>query len=66
MSKCVESDEDWRQDGPLGKVTCSSSLCEKDLHCFKRKRPGDRSYRNGTCVSCNLDLIDWERLIRET
>jgi len=62
MSKCIESEEDWRQDGPIGKVMCSSSRCDLDLHCFRRKRPRSQSYRNGTCVSCNVDLIDWERL----
>ena len=55
---------DWQEDRPLGKVTCSSYDCERDLHTFRTKRPADRSYRNGRCVACNVELIDWERLDR--
>ncbi|MDP2857266.1 MAG: DUF4186 family protein [Bacillota bacterium] len=47
---------------PLGKLTCSSHACERDLHCFLRRRPRDKSYRNGRCVACDVDLIDWERI----
>lgn len=53
---------DWQEVRPLGKVGCSSHDCERDLHCFRQKRPADKSYRNGRCVSCNVDLIEWERL----
>ena len=26
--------------------------------------PADGSYRNGRCVACNVDLVDWDRLDR--
>ena len=55
---------DWQETKPLGKVTCSSYDCERDLHCFRRKSPRNKSYRNGRCVACNVSLIDWERLDR--
>ena len=53
---------DWQEMRSLGKVSCSSYDCEQDLHCFRSKRPTDGSYRNGRCVACDVDLIDWERL----
>lgn len=53
---------DWQQAKPLGEITCSSHDCEQDLHCFRRKMPSDDSYRNGRCVACDIDLIDWDRL----
>src|SRR5687768_15492290 len=55
---------DWQETKPLGTVTCSSHECEQDLHCFRRKSPRDKSYRNERCVACNVNLIDWERLDR--
>ena len=52
----------WNKQKPLGKVTCSSYDCERDLHSFRRRRPGGRSYRNEQCVACGAQLIDWGRL----
>ena len=52
----------WQEVPSLGKVTCSAHDCERDLHCFRSKRPIDRSYRNGRCVACGIDLIDWDRV----
>ena len=31
--------EDWRDEQPLPKITCTSSDCENDLHSFLRMRP---------------------------
>lgn len=53
---------EWQKIKPLGKITCSSYACERDLHCFIRRRPRNSSYRNGRCIACNVDLIDWQRL----
>lgn len=56
------TDMDWNKEKPLGKVTCSSYDCERDLHSFRRRRPGTESYRNERCVACGAQLIDWGRL----
>ena len=47
---------------PLAKVTCSSYDCERDLHCFRRRRPGKQSYRSEVCVACGAQLVEWQRL----
>ena len=53
----------WQEVKPLGKMTCSSHDCERDLHCFRTQRPKKgESYRNGHCFACNADFIDWNRL----
>ena len=57
-------DTSWQEEKPLPKVTCSSYDCERDLHCFLRARPRAQSYRNGKCVACGAELIDWQRLDR--
>jgi hypothetical protein len=62
------TDEDWRTQEPLKeKIGCSSTRCDKGLHCFRRqfkkqRRLPSQTYRNGTCYKCGADLIDWERL----
>ncbi len=45
---------------PLG-VTCTSSDCANELHCFKKSRSMSESER-GHCRSCGADLIDWQRV----
>ena len=57
-----DANGDWNNEEPLGKVTCSSYDCERDLHSFRRRRPGNESYRNEQCAACGARLIDWERL----
>jgi len=58
----VEILEDWEEMKPLGLITCSSYDCENDLHCFRSKKPKYQSYRNGRCVACDVELIDWDRI----
>ena len=58
----VQRKPDWQEVKPLGEVTCSSHDCEHDLHCFRRQRPINQSYRNGHCFACGVDLIDWNRI----
>ena len=53
---------DWNNEEPLAKVTCSSYDCERDLHSFRRRRPGNQSYRSKECVACGAQLVDWDRL----
>ena len=45
-----------------GKITCTSTNCKSDLHCFKfhsRKMPPEK---RGTCRECGADLVDWDRV----
>jgi hypothetical protein len=43
------------------KITCTSSDCANNLHCFKKSRKMAESER-GRCRSCGIDLIDWNRV----
>jgi hypothetical protein len=58
-----EADDLAALDAPLTpiKVTCTSTDCENDLHCFKPK-PRGAKHPEGTCRECGADLIDWERV----
>jgi hypothetical protein len=44
------------------KITCTSSACEADLHCFKATRKLVKENKTGACRSCGVELIDWQRL----
>ncbi len=57
--------DDAELDTPMPrlKVTCTSVDCEKNLHCFLKKR-GMPEELHGTCRACNADLINWERVHR--
>lgn len=43
------------------KVTCTSSDCENELHCFKKSRQMSEVER-GNCRSCGIDIVDWKRV----
>ncbi len=58
----IQKKPDWQEVKPLGQIRCSSHDCENDLHCFRTQRPRNRSYRNGRCIACGVDLIDWNRI----
>jgi len=46
-------------------ISCTSTDCEKGLHCFKAtKRMVDRN-QGGTCRECGADLVDWKRVHRK-
>lgn len=62
MNKDEKFTADWLEDEPLGKITCTSTDCEHDLHCFQRKRPKNETYRNVVCIGCGANLINWDRL----
>lgn len=59
---------DWKMVKPLLKkrITCLSHECKMDLHCFKRDRRKkinrNKTYRNGDCVGCGVNMIDWKRI----
>jgi len=56
--------EDWLAQEPLEeRITCSSTRCDRDLHCFRKIRPRlGQTYRNTVCYQCGADLINWDRL----
>ena len=47
---------------PPLKITCTSSDCEADLHCFKMTKKLARQNRTGTCRTCGAELVDWSRV----
>lgn len=61
--------KDWKRIEPLlkKKITCTSSKCELDMHCFRtnmRKKTNreNKTLRNGECVYCGVKLVDWKRI----
>lgn len=44
------------------KVTCTSSDCDNDLHCFKATRQMKKADEVGQCRSCGIELVDWDRI----
>ena len=60
----------WKKPPPpLKKMPhCGGSRCESGFHSFRtnmRKKSSKltkKTYRNGNCVCCNADLIDWKRI----
>src|SRR5262245_35021556 len=44
------------------KITCTSSDCKNDLHCFKSTQKMRKENKEGQCRTCGTELIDWERL----
>lgn len=58
---------DWQRTEPLENISCTSSKCDEDLHCFLKNFRGKKrmevdSYRSEVCISCSVKLIDWNRL----
>jgi hypothetical protein len=46
------------------KITCTSSDCGNNLHCFKATRKMLANNEGGACRSCGAQLINWERVHR--
>lgn len=44
------------------KITCTSTDCESDLHCFLQKKRKNKQYVGGACRSCSVDLVQWDRV----
>jgi hypothetical protein len=44
------------------KITCTSTDCDADLHCFKASQKLARENKIGACRSCGAELIDWDRV----
>ena len=47
------------------KVTCTSSDCDNDLHCFKATRQMVVANEVGACRTCGAKLVDWNRVHRK-
>ena len=44
-------------------ITCGSTKCEEELHCFSLKKSSIRKHgKKGVCHQCGTDLIDWTRV----
>jgi len=44
------------------KVTCTSSDCDNNLHCFSATKEMVETDAVGACRSCGAKLVDWERV----
>lgn len=44
---------------PLG-MTCTSTDCESDLHCFQQQKK--TAQLHGPCRACGADLVNWSRV----
>src|SRR4051812_24450024 len=47
------------------KVTCTTSDCENNLHCFKATTKLKVAGKEGACRSCGVELVDWPRVRRQ-
>lgn len=57
----MESSETGLQ--PL-KITCTSTDCGNNLHCFRQTRQMKSSNQSGMCRECGAQLVDWSRVHR--
>jgi hypothetical protein len=46
------------------KITCTSTDCKNNLHCFQLTQKMKKSGPAGRCRTCGVHLIDWERVHR--
>jgi uncharacterized heparinase superfamily protein len=53
--------DEARKLKPL-KVTCTSTDCDNNLHCFRTTRKMKAAGQSGHCRTCNAGLIDWGRV----
>jgi hypothetical protein len=45
----------------LPKITCTSTRCEDELHCYLQKRASGGSV-SGPCRTCGTNLVSWDRV----
>lgn len=43
-------------------ISCTSTRCEDDLHCFLQKKRREKHHVGGPCRSCDADLVAWDRV----
>lgn len=47
-------------------ITCSSTKCEEELHCFSKKKSSIKKQgHKGVCHECGSDPIDWRRIHKQ-
>jgi hypothetical protein len=46
------------------KITCTSTRCEDNLHCFRLTQQQRRNGPTGRCRQCGVELVDWPRVTR--
>ena len=49
---------------PPLKITCTSTRCDDNLHCFRLNKRLRRTGPEGRCRQCDVELIDWSRVKR--
>jgi len=47
------------------KITCTSTDCTNNLHCFKATREMKVANNTGPCRDCGAELVDWSRLHKQ-
>ena len=47
---------------PLPKMTCKSTDCTNNLHCFQQDKKDSKPVPGGKCRECGIDLVDWARV----
>ena len=47
---------------PLKKVTCTSTKCDEDKHCFRPEEAKPETLSAGNCHACNVERVDWPRV----
>jgi hypothetical protein len=47
---------------PLPKVTCKSTDCVNNLHCFQQDKLNSKPVAGGKCRECGANLVDWSRV----
>jgi len=61
--KRVVPDEINVSDLTILEVTCGTTKCKEDFHCFSQKKSSLRKFgHERVCKECGVDLIDWERI----
>ncbi|MCU1251143.1 MAG: hypothetical protein JWQ49_4172 [Edaphobacter sp.] len=46
------------------KITCTSTRCEDNLHCFRLTQRQRKNGPEGRCRQCGIEPIDWSRVKR--
>lgn len=46
------------------KITCTSTRCQDNLHCFRLTQRQRREGPAGRCRTCGIELVDWKRVYR--
>ena len=47
------------------KITCTSTRCQDNLHCFRLTQRQRREGPAGRCRTCGIELVDWKRVHRQ-